>query len=98
MRQRLALVAARGREGGPPAMAGGNPRWRTVAVCRNYRQSRAGLSSAGAIIDDADDAPIRSPISGRTASRRLAADRASPAGRRESLRPVKRDEAKGGRS
>lgn len=79
-------------------MADRNPRWRTVAVCRNYRQSRAALSPAGAIMDDADDTPIRSPTSGRTASRRLAADGASPAGRRESLRPVKRDEAKGGRS
>ena len=80
MRQRLALVAARGREGGPRAMADRNARWRTVAVCRNYHQSRAGLSSAGAIIDDADDAPIESPTSGRTANRRLAADGASPAG------------------
>ena len=35
-------------------MADRNPRWRTVAVCHHYRQSRAGLASAGAIIDDAD--------------------------------------------
>ena len=55
-------------------------------------------SSAGAIIDDADDAPIESPTSGRTANRRLTADGASPAGKRGSLRPVKRDEVKGGRS
>jgi hypothetical protein len=87
-----------GREAGPRAMAGGHPRWRSVAVCRNYHQSRAGLSAAGAIIDDADDTPSRSPTSGLTASRRLAADDASPAGKRESLRPVKWDEAKGGRS
>jgi hypothetical protein len=98
MRQRLALVAARGREGGPRAMADRNRRWRSVAVCRNNHQSGAAFSSAGAVIDDADDAPIRSPTSGLNASHRLAADSASPAGRRGSLRPVKRVCTKGGRS
>jgi hypothetical protein len=39
-------------------MADRNPRWRTVAVCHHYRQSMAGLVSAGAIIDDADGTPI----------------------------------------
>jgi hypothetical protein len=45
------------REGDPRAMADRNPRWCTVAVCHHFRQSRAGLASAGAIVYDAAARP-----------------------------------------